>query len=245
MGSPGDYQESFASTGHNVNRSHYYAQGPSAFGHEPYTKPNITAPAVSICSTVPTNSWSCGYSGTSMASPHSAGAVALVWSACPSYVGQMDMTFEILQDNADPPAPNPPGCGVPPDGEGTYEDGYGYLNALAAVAACAGGGEPTMHVHDIRMKYREQAGRYVVLSMVRVYDESNAPVDAASVDVEWTLPTGSDAQTEMTDAAGRAKFRVRSYDMGIYEVCVTDITKAGYVYDPGQNNETCETVSVP
>jgi hypothetical protein len=137
-GSPGDYQESFSSTGHNSARAHVFSQGPSFFGHEPYTKPNITAPAASICSTVPTNTWSCGYSGTSMASPHSAGAVAQIWSVCPAYIGDIYQTFELLQDFADPPDPSNPVCGAPPDGEGTYEDGYGYLNVLDAVAECSG-----------------------------------------------------------------------------------------------------------
>jgi hypothetical protein len=135
VGSPGDYQESFSSTGHTVSRSHVYSQGPSCFGHDPYTKPNITAPSYDVYSTLPTDTWG-SVNGTSMGSPHSAGAVALVWSACPDLIGQLNATFEILQDNADPPDPPAPGCGVPPDGEGTYEDGYGYLNALAAVQAC-------------------------------------------------------------------------------------------------------------
>ena len=133
LGSPGDYQESFGTTGHDSSRGHHYAEGPSAtFGHDPYTKPNITAPAYSICSTVPTNSWNCSYNGTSMASPHSAGAVALLWSCNPSLIGQIDATFEALQNTADAPTPAVPSCGVPPDGEGTYEDGYGYLNVLQA-----------------------------------------------------------------------------------------------------------------
>lgn len=139
MGSPGDYQESFASTGHNSNRVHAFAQGPSAFGHDPYTKPNVTAPAVNICSTVPTNGWNCGYSGTSMASPHSAGAVAQIWSVCPSVKDQVDATFQLLQNFADPPDPSNPACGVPPDNQGTYEDGYGYLNVYNAVLSCIGG----------------------------------------------------------------------------------------------------------
>ncbi len=137
LGSPGDYQESFGTTGHDKERNHYYAQGPSAFGHTPYTKPNISGPAVNICSTVPSNGWSCDYSGTSMASPHTAGAVALLWSCNPALIGQVDLTFQALQNNADAPTPSNPACGVPPDGEGTYEDGYGYLNVFkAGIAVC-------------------------------------------------------------------------------------------------------------
>jgi len=136
IGSPGDYQESFASTGHNSSRNHVFSEGPSNYGHDPYTKPNISAPASSVCSSVPTNGWSCIYSGTSMASPHSAGAVALLWSCNSSLVGQIDQTFEILQNAAD--AAPTDSCGAPPDGEGNYTYGYGYLDILAAgQAGCA------------------------------------------------------------------------------------------------------------
>ena len=132
IGSPGDYQESFASANHMSNReiSNSSSRGPSTYGHAPYTKPNISAPGTSICSSVPTNGWSCGYSGTSMASPHSAGAVALLCSCNPALIGNMTATFELLQDAADtPPAGT---CGAPPDGEGNYTYGYGYLNVYAA-----------------------------------------------------------------------------------------------------------------
>ena len=150
MGSPGDYQESFASAAHDSSRNvaSFSSRGPSCYGHDPYTKPNISAPGVSVCSTVPTNSWSCGYSGTSMASPHSAGAVALLWSCNPSLVGQIDQTMEILQDNADAaPAGN---CGAPPDGEGNYTYGYGYLNVYAAgLLWCGDVGYLDGHVYDV------------------------------------------------------------------------------------------------
>jgi hypothetical protein len=132
LGSPGDYQESFGSAAHDSGRNiaGFSSRGPSAFGDDPYTKPNISAPGVSVCSSVPTDGWDCGYSGTSMASPHTAGAVALLWSCNPGLVGQIDQTFQILQTAANtPPAGN---CGAPPDGEGNYTFGYGYLDILAA-----------------------------------------------------------------------------------------------------------------
>ncbi len=138
LGSPGDYQESFGTAAHNSARTiaSFSSRGPSAFGHTPYTKPNISAPGVSICSSVPTDKYSCSWSGTSMASPHSAGAVALIWSGCPSYLGQINQTFELLQRNADtPPAGN---CGAPSDNEGNNTYGYGYLNVLAAIDECGG-----------------------------------------------------------------------------------------------------------
>jgi len=150
LGSPGDYQESMGSAAHDSSRTvaSFSSRGPSStFGHDPYTKPNISAPGVSICSTVPTDGWSCGYSGTSMASPHTAGAVALLWSGCPALVGQMAATFEILQNNSDvAPAGN---CSAPPDGQGNYTYGYGYLNALSAISQCIGGtGTLFGHVTD-------------------------------------------------------------------------------------------------
>jgi subtilisin family serine protease len=136
MGDPGSYQESFASAAHDSGRTiaSFSSRGPSAFGHDPYTKPNLSAPGVAICSSVPTNGWDCTYQGTSMASPHNAGAVALIWQACPAYKSNIDATFQLLQNHTDAaPAGN---CGTPPDGQGNYTYGYGYLNVLKAVQAC-------------------------------------------------------------------------------------------------------------
>jgi hypothetical protein len=65
-----------------------------------------------------------------MASPHTAGAVALLWSCNPNLVGQVDTTFQLLQNYADPaPAGS---CGAPADGQGNYTFGYGYLDVLSA-----------------------------------------------------------------------------------------------------------------
>lgn len=140
---PGEYQESFGSVAHSSSReiASFSARGPSCYGHNPYTKPNISAPGVLVMSAEPGNTWGTR-SGTAFASSHTAGAVALLWSCNPALIGQMNPTFEALQDSAGvAPAGD---CGAPPDGEGDYTYGYGYLDVYAAgLLSC-----PCDPVHD-------------------------------------------------------------------------------------------------
>jgi uncharacterized repeat protein (TIGR01451 family) len=202
LGSPGDYQESFGSAAHDSSRTiaAFSSRGPSAFGHDPYTKPNISAPGVDVCSSVPGGGFECvGWSGTSMASPHTAGAVALLWSCNPGLVGQIDTTFQILQNNADAaPGGN---CGAPPDGEGNYTYGYGYLNVVnAGISVCGGVVTGTLEGH--------------------VYDPGGAPLEGASVTAS---PGVEGNQVEaLTDPNG---FYTMDLIVGTYNVTAS---KVGY-----------------
>lgn len=129
--SPGDYLESFAagSTDQSDVVAASSSRGPSAFGG---IKPNVTAPGVNIRSADNFNDTSYYYgSGTSMASPHVAGTVALAWSAQPALRGDIAATAQLLADTA-VPIQTVENCGgaagqVP---NNTY--GYGRVDALLA-----------------------------------------------------------------------------------------------------------------
>ena len=73
-------------------------------------------------------------SGTSMAGPHVVGAVALMWSANPKLIGNIDQTVKILEDTARPYTGAPDSTGSCPGGQDlANEVGHGLLDAYAAV----------------------------------------------------------------------------------------------------------------
>jgi len=186
IGSPGDYQEVFAAAAHDSSRivGSFSSRGPSCFGHDPYTKPNLSAPGVQMCVPVPPDGWNCGYSGTSFSAAFPPGVAALLYSCAPALRGQVYATFEALQDTADtPPAGN---CGAPPDGEGNYTYGYGYLNALAAgTAYCGAEGVLAGHVYEA-VSGNPLAGVTVTAEPGAVQDTT----DAAGY-YSLTLPAGT------------------------------------------------------
>lgn len=137
--SPGDYWHTFASAASDSSNAiaGFSSRGPSNIYNT--LKPQLTAPGVSIYSSVPGNAYA-NYSGTSMASPHTSGAVALLWSANPELIGQIDLTAWLLQYNAKPYYTTE-GCGG--DTNTTRPNhtwGWGLLDILAAVDAAQAGG---------------------------------------------------------------------------------------------------------
>ncbi|GAA4693544.1 S8 family serine peptidase [Promicromonospora umidemergens] len=114
----------------------FSSRGPGADGE---TKPNLAAPGDEVRSSVPGGDYA-EFSGTSMASPHLAGAVALLWSAAPVLVGDIEATEELLNQTSADVADDSCG-GTTADnnvwGEGKLDvpalvgnapiDGYGFL----------------------------------------------------------------------------------------------------------------------
>jgi subtilisin family serine protease len=107
----------------------FSSRGPVTADGSNRTKPDLVAPGAEVVSAVPG-----GYapeSGTSMAGPHVVGVVALMWSAQPALIGDIETTRSILSATAKPVAASDSACGV--SGRANNETGFGLVDAYAAV----------------------------------------------------------------------------------------------------------------
>ena len=112
----------------------FSSRGPSSFTSK--LKPDVVAPGVNVRSALRNSPNSYGsLSGTSMAAPHVAGVVALLWSAVPSLRGDIEATEALLRKTA-APLTNADACGGVAAGTSPNNTfGYGLINAQAAVQA--------------------------------------------------------------------------------------------------------------
>jgi subtilisin family serine protease len=133
MGDPGDMLNVMAvgATDSTDTIAGFSSRGPASVTG--LTKPNVSAPGVSIYSAY--NDGTFGLmGGTSMASPHVAGEAALLWSAQPELMGDVQLTYWVIEQTAEP-ITTTQGCGgdLPTDvPNNTY--GWGRIDAYEAVS---------------------------------------------------------------------------------------------------------------
>ncbi|MFD8410361.1 S8 family serine peptidase [Streptomyces sp. NPDC059650] len=126
-GSPGDYASSYSSGAFDINGT-IAAFSSRGAGPGGIVKPNIAAPGVNVRSSVPGGGYE-AFSGTSMASPHTAATVALLWSAAPALEGDIAQTEALLGATAQDTDNGQ--CGGTAANNNVF--GEGKLDALAAV----------------------------------------------------------------------------------------------------------------
>jgi len=111
----------------------------------------------------------------------------------------------------------------------------GTANDIGAYEADA-----PMHVQGVALRINGTR----LFGLVKVYDQTGSPVANASVMGTLTGPVPPRSASLVTNMNGIASFNVLAKS-GTWKLCVTNILKDGYTYDPSQNVKTCTTLKIP
>jgi bacillopeptidase F len=231
INSPANYPESFAvaATDHDNALAWFSSRGPGPYEE---TKPDVSAPGFNIRSSIPTNDYEL-MSGTSMATPHITGVIALLKQANASLT--IDQIEELLTSTAIPltdsefsSSPN-------------YGYGHGFVNAYNAIKTLNNGNGMVkgIVVHDGKDKTKPT---YQHTSPDFVYDQVVLPL---TVEVQDNIRVDT---VEIQYLAGQQWKTVKAartagdFRNGTYQAVVPgeDIRKGTFKYkwkmvDYGQN----------
>ena len=113
------------------NMAYFSSRGPVTVDGSGRNKPDIVAPGMDIVSSTPEGTYA-SFGGTSMAGPHVVGVVALIWSAQPDLIGDIDATEQLIIDTAQPyTGDTVTGCFTGDVPSNAY--GYGVVDVYEAV----------------------------------------------------------------------------------------------------------------
>lgn len=129
-------------------------------------KPDIAAPGVLVTSSTVGGSYTT-LNGTSMAAPHVAGAVALLWSTRPDLIGQVTVTESLL--NATAVQRTSTQCGDAADAVPNNVYGWGRVDAFEAVHSALEG-TVTGHITSLGSTPISNVRVEAVSSTLRTYD---------------------------------------------------------------------------
>jgi uncharacterized repeat protein (TIGR01451 family) len=176
----------------------FSSRGPVTRDGSGRLKPDVSAPGVSVRSSQRGGGYT-SMNGTSMAGPHVAGVMALLWSAAPSLIGDVDATEQIIAQTARPRTTTQ-GCGGDgPDDVPNNVYGWGIVDALAAVEGAGLGLRVTKQAHPNPV----QAGARLTYTL-RVTNTGGLTLTATITDVlpAHVTPAGVITWTPIITAPG-------------------------------------------
>jgi len=158
-----------------------------------------------------------------------------------------DVTIEFTNIDGGAQPPQTYVCSGAPAPEGTGIGILGYtgldrVDNFGGPAVSLG----SLHLNKAKMNWAPAArpGMYKIIWSGRIHDQDDQPAAGAMVYGDYYYPGGTvHPKSGLTDSLGRVKFPVKESLLGQYTFCLTNITKAGYAYDPGMN-EVPECMSV-
>ncbi|HKG58028.1 MAG TPA: carboxypeptidase regulatory-like domain-containing protein [Candidatus Limnocylindrales bacterium] len=145
-GTPGNFDNVISVGATNIKDTiaDFSSRGPSPSGK---VSPNVSAPGADVVSSVPGGGYE-SFSGTSMAAPHTVGAIALMLSAKSALIGDYDAVLNALNVTAVDKPDGQCGSPDPSDNDPNYVYGEGRIDAKAAVDLVKTGGTLSGTVTD-------------------------------------------------------------------------------------------------
>jgi len=131
---PGNYSNTILTVGAmdpQGNLALFSSRGPETLSPDGARGPDLIAPGVDVLGAWPGGTWK-RVEGTSMAAPHVAGVVALMWSANPALRGEVEATERILLESVQDYRGTHDTCGDP-NQRPEPSFGYGIVDAYEAV----------------------------------------------------------------------------------------------------------------
>jgi bacillopeptidase F len=241
VATPANYPESFATgaTDVNMNLASFSLQGPSPYGE---LKPEVSAPGVGIRSSFPGSGYGAA-SGTSMASPHIAGVVALLKQVNSALT--IDEISEIITTTATPRTnsqyPEAPNNGF----------GHGIVNAYDAVSSIISGlgkvkGQVAKDGEDDEaptFEHTAPSETYAGMDLPLSIDVQDN-VSITSVKLQYANQSGDWVDVEATRASGTYNDAVFTASIPGEDVAEPSVSYRWHIVDFGGNEVISDTYEV-
>jgi subtilisin family serine protease len=196
----------------------FSSRGPVTIDGSNRIKPDITAPGTNTRSA--SNASDSAYtiaSGTSMATPHIAGAMALLWSAIPSLQNQIDASRTVLNNAAHFISSTLCGTAGPPNN--VY--GWGRVDIFAAVTSGTPTPTPTPVPITLSAAGRKVGGVNTV--RLRWSGATSTNIDVYRNGAVVTTVPNTGTYTDSTGDTGRARYTYKVCEAGTL-TCSNDVT---------------------